>query len=113
MCNRVRKCSRRTLKGLFGDSVVIEADGIDEELTFGYDRPLMTVLSSYPDTKLEDMEWGFLPSAATNNTALQQKLGTILNARAETIFEKWAFKHAIRKNRCIIPLDGYYEYMHS
>lgn len=113
MCNRIRRVSKAKLQSLFGDIVVTEALGIEEELTFGYDRPLMTVLSSYPDVKLEDMEWGYLPHEATGKPELQAKLGTILNARAESIFEKFAFKNSIMFRRCIIPLDGFYEYQHN
>ena len=33
------------------------------------------------------------------------------NARSETIFEKWSFKHSIVKRRCVIPADGFYEWI--
>ncbi len=113
MCNRVRRASRNKLRSVFGDIVVVEADGIEEEISFGYDRPLMTVLSDFPDVRLEDMEWGYLPREAGGKPDLQEKLGTLLNARAETIFEKFAFRNSIRARRCIIPLDGFYEYRHG
>ena len=34
----------------------------------------------------------------------------MINARAETIAEKNAYKHAFKKRRCIIPADGFYEW---
>jgi putative SOS response-associated peptidase YedK len=34
------------------------------------------------------------------------------NAKAETIFEKKLYKSAILNNRCIIALDGFYEWRH-
>jgi putative SOS response-associated peptidase YedK len=34
-----------------------------------------------------------------------------LNARSESIFEKSTFREAYKKNRCIIPINGYYEWL--
>jgi putative SOS response-associated peptidase YedK len=37
----------------------------------------------------------------------------LINARAETVREKPAFKNAIKRRRCLIPADGYYEWQAS
>ena len=34
----------------------------------------------------------------------------LINARSETINDKPAFKNAMRRRRCLIPADGYYEW---
>jgi putative SOS response-associated peptidase YedK len=55
---------------------------------------------------LEQMRWGLVPSWAEN-----VKIGDrLINARAESLTEKSAFKTAFRKRRCIIPADGFYEW---
>ena len=52
------------------------------------------------------MRWGFLPHWYKSPTA-----GPLLiNARAETIAEKPAFRKAVRTRRCLIPATGFYEW---
>ncbi len=55
---------------------------------------------------LVSMRWGFLPAwyKAPNGGPL------LINARAETIAEKPAFKSACRDRRCLILATGFYEW---
>ncbi|WP_298260426.1 SOS response-associated peptidase [Bradyrhizobium sp.] len=52
------------------------------------------------------MRWGFWPAWVKD----PRKFTHLINARAETVKEKPAFKNAIRRRRCLIPADGYYEW---
>jgi putative SOS response-associated peptidase YedK len=59
-----------------------------------------------PRRVLEQMRWGLVPSWAED-----PKIGDrLINARAESVAEKPAFKTAFRKRRCILPADGFYEW---
>jgi putative SOS response-associated peptidase YedK len=52
------------------------------------------------------MHWGLIPNSATDPIMGNQ----MINARAETLTEKPAFKHLVESRRCIIPADGFYEW---
>jgi putative SOS response-associated peptidase YedK len=64
------------------------------------------VVSHEDGRVLVPMRWGFLPHwyRTPNDGPL------LINARAETIAEKPAFRAAARERRCLLPADGFYEW---
>jgi putative SOS response-associated peptidase YedK len=56
--------------------------------------------------RLDTMRWGLVPFWADD-----PKIGNrMINARAETVATKNAYRHAFKKKRCIVPADGFYEW---
>jgi putative SOS response-associated peptidase YedK len=56
--------------------------------------------------RLRVMRWGFVPS--WYKTMTDGPL--IINARADTVATKPAFRDAVRARRCIVPASGFYEW---
>jgi putative SOS response-associated peptidase YedK len=53
--------------------------------------------------------WGLIPSWAKD-----EKVGyNMINARIESLLEKPSFKYLVEKKRCIVPMDGFYEWKKS
>ena len=66
---------------------------------------LPVILNSDP-THFNPVRWGFIPFWAKDI-----KIGyMMINARIETLLEKRTFKKAVENKRCIIPMDGFYEW---
>jgi len=56
--------------------------------------------------ELRVMRWGLVPFWAKDI-----RIGSrMINARAETVAEKPAFRRAFARRRCLLPADGYYEW---
>lgn len=54
---------------------------------------------------LETMRWGLIPHWASG-----RKGPLNINARAETVSATPAFRDSLRRQRCLIPADGFYEW---
>jgi putative SOS response-associated peptidase YedK len=52
------------------------------------------------------MRWGLIPAWVKDPKAFS----LIVNARGETVLDKPAFRHAMRRRRCLIPADGFYDW---
>ncbi|WP_165989470.1 SOS response-associated peptidase [Streptomyces sp. YIM 98790] len=70
------------------------------------ERPLKDGGGPAPVRQLRALRWGLVPSWATS-----PDLGVkMINARAETVHEKAAYRRAFAARRCLLPADGYYEW---
>ncbi len=68
--------------------------------------PVAVVTSDDAGRKYRPMRWGFVPHW------YQKPSGgpLLINARAETIAEKPAFRSAARERRCLVAISGFYEW---
>ncbi|GGW49522.1 DUF159 family protein [Streptomyces xantholiticus] len=59
--------------------------------------------------ELRPLRWGLVPSWAKD-----PKIGSrMINARVETVHEKPAYRRAFAQRRCLLPADGFYEWVQS
>lgn len=71
-------------------------------------QPVATVRIGPEDAgrQWQMVRWGLIPSWAK-----EASIGSrMINARAETVADKPAFRGALRRRRCLVPADGYYEW---
>ena len=66
----------------------------------------LAVITSDNQRKLSFYKWGLVPSWA-KDISIGNKM---INAKAETIFEKPSFRNAIKSRRCLVPADSFYEW---
>lgn len=78
----------------------------------GFEHPAIPILLSKDGIHWESMHWGLIPLWCKDRSAALEMSNMTLNARAETLFEKPAFKHAVSSKRGLLPITGFYEYKH-
>lgn len=71
----------------------------------GFDHPLLPVITNEMPDEIQLYRWGLLPFWSKDTSFADNTL----NARRETLADKHSFKGYI-KNRCIVIVDGIYEY---
>ena len=70
---------------------------------------LVPIIVSGSANKAVMMKWGLVPFWAKN-----PKIGNrLINARAETVAAKPAFRTSFKRKRCLVPTTGFYEWKRS
>lgn len=72
-------------------------------------QPIVIIRDSIGSYRLSAARWGLIPQWAKD-----EKIGyNLINARAETVSEKPAFREAFNQRRCLVPAIGFYEWLHK
>ena len=104
MCGRfVITSPPAALRQIFG---YIEQPNFPPRYNIAPTQPVPVVILENGGRHFRLMRWGLIPSWVKD----PRKFTLLINARSETVLEKPAFKNAIKRRRCLIPADGYYEW---
>ena len=107
MCGRfaLTDVSAETLTSAFG---VDEVPDLAPRYNIAPTQPVATVIQDAESgrRRLAIMRWGLIPSWSKDLTIGSR----LINARGETVHEKPSFRVALRKRRCLVVADGFYEW---
>jgi putative SOS response-associated peptidase YedK len=107
MCGRYLIISPpEALRLLFGYS---EQPNFPPRYNIAPTQPIPVILAENGARRFRLMRWALLPAWVKNPS----QFALLINARAETVLEKPAFKNAMKRRRCLVPADGYYEWQSS
>ena len=82
----------------------------DKHLISGFMHPELPIIKQ---GSIELGEWGLIPSFAVTDQQVNDIRNKTLNARSDTIFEKVSFKNSIISQRCVLVIDGFFEWRHA
>lgn len=70
-------------------------------------EPIVSIWEQHGRRTGQLVRWGFVPNWVKD----PREFPLLINARAESLLDKPAFRDAVRHQRCLIPASGYYEWM--
>ena len=109
MCFHVSTKVKRSLKNEHKGGFRI----VEESERYGaYDHPDLPATLSMDQAEPQSLQWGLIPHWARNVDHARELQAVGRNARTETMFEKPMFRDAARQGRCLIWLDGFFEWQH-
>src|SRR6201991_3014747 len=104
MCGRfVITSPPAALRQIFG---YVEQPNFPPRYNVAPTQPIPVVIIENGARHFHLMRWGLLPAWVKD----PRTFSLLINARSETVRDKPAFKNAIKRRRCLIPADGYYEW---
>ena len=110
MCGRFVSTAGPDRIAAYFDSVLpttAVADSLGENYNVAPTQDILAVVADGDGTaRVDAFHWGLIPSWAKDRRIASK----MINARAETLAEKSSFKGLLTKKRCIIPMDGFYEW---
>ncbi len=113
MCYRASTPNKKALAELLGREVWVN-DYKAHYHTSGFDHPDLPVMLSSDQKSVQPVIWGFVPENSTNEDAVKFfKSAYSLNAKAETIFTVPMYRNVAPHKRCLIFVDGFFEWKHT
>jgi putative SOS response-associated peptidase YedK len=106
MCGRFVSASPPDQIARYFDAVDDGAHALEPNYNVAPTQDVYAVLVDGGVRRLEALHWGLVPFWAKSPSAGNR----MINARAESVATKNAYRSAFRKRRCIIPADGFYEW---
>lgn len=104
MCGRfVRSSSVETYAEIFGAE---SGCGLEPSYNIAPSQTVLAARSGNTGRELALLHWGLVPPWAKD----KRMAYSTINARAESVAFKPAFRAAYRKRRCLIAADGFYEW---
>ena len=107
MCGRfVSATTADDVAGYFGAEPEAGV-GLEPSYNVAPTNDVYAVLVAEGVRRLAALRWGLIPPWASD-----AKIGNrMINARSETVAESKAYRRPFRSRRCIVPADGFYEWV--
>jgi len=105
MCGRYAlTLGPRDIQDLY--AVLAEIEDFPPRYNIAPTQPVLAVWQEAGRRVARLVRWGLVPGWVKD----PREFPLLINARAETMMDKPAFRNSVRNQRCIVPASGYYEW---
>jgi len=101
--------AKKNLEKRFEAQALFEASLLPSGKQSGFSHPSLPIITQAKPGLIQLISWGLIPAWATAEQALTLPNQT-LNAKSETIFEKASFEPSVLRQRCLVLVDGFFEW---
>jgi putative SOS response-associated peptidase YedK len=102
-------CGRYSFTQIPDPALIVQPEGIEIEWKPRYNlapSQYAPVIPQQDSRHIHLMKWGLIPHWARDKSMAFK----MINARAETITEKPAYREPVKRSRCLVLADGFYEW---
>jgi putative SOS response-associated peptidase YedK len=106
MCGRFVQVEKPELYAEYFGAEFVRTETLRQSYNVAPTSHVYAIADHGKDRVLTSFRWGLIPSWAK-----ERKIGArTINARSETAADKPMFRSSFVKRRCLIPIDGFYEW---
>jgi len=114
MCYRATQTNKAYEYADYYSAKLINEADLNEQIYYhanGFSHPnLVTIASNDGTRQAERMQWGLMPNWKKPSADMIKLSNNTLNAKSETVFDLPSFKGSIMTKRCVVPVNGFFEY---
>lgn len=113
MCYHISaKKNRQELEKRFNAKVNSGNEIIPHYLINGFNHTQLPVITDKEPNEIQTYYWGLIPVFAKDMADAKTRMNQTLIAKCETVFNLPSYRSSIKSKRCIVLVDGFYEWRH-
>jgi putative SOS response-associated peptidase YedK len=110
MCNSIATPTTEELEIFLSANVNVDDWTVLYHHLSAFSFAKIPVMTQEDQLRVKAFRWGLIPSWCKDETQAKEMRMMTVNARSETIFEKPSFRNSIKDKRCLIFVNGFYEW---
>ena len=110
MCYHESVPAKDKIKKVYNWAELSDSWENDQHHITGFSHKKTPVITTENPHKIDLFSWGLIPKWVKDEKQAKELRIQTLNAKSETVFEKPSFRSSIGKKRCLVIVDGFYEW---